>query len=717
MRTTNIVWYILVRCYRLFLSSMKVMAIAAGILVCMSTRAHAQDSLTIKELAEIVVTATRSERALAELPVPVTIIQQKQIVSMGALRLNEVLGEQTGLSIVSDHGSGIQMQGFSPEYTLILVDGEPLIGRTAGTLELNRIAVANIKQVEIMKGPSSSLYGSEALAGVINIITERPNGVNGTITSRYGSNETSDFSATLNYQKNKLGAYAFADRYSTKGYDLSPDTEGSTVSPFTNYTFQSKVTYDFTNRLKFSLSGRYFTEEQKSITDIGTTEPVLLNGSGNVDDWNVNPVVSYTFSEKLKTTFRLYGSKYSTTSIQKYQGDDAIYDETYFDQTFTRPEIQTEYFLNAKNIVTLGFGRIWESVEATRYDDKMKYQTNYVYAQYEWQPMSKLNLLLGGRYDDHSAYGSQFSPKLSAQYDVNSWLAIRGSFGVGFKAPDFRQLYLNFTNATVGYTVLGSRELAAGIARLQAEGQVEEVLVDPSTFGEIKAETSRAYNAGIKLQPFKRSFLTVNVFRNDVKDLIDTKPVARKVNQQYVYSYYNVAKVYTQGMEAEATHTLSNRINFSLGYQLLIAKDKQVIDQLKAGEVYARDPQTNVTRRVRESDYGGLFNRSRHMLNAKVFYEDVENGWTASARAIYRGRYGFADTNNNVILDDDSEYVDGYVVYNVSVGKTFLKVFKAQAGCDNLFNYTDRQYIPSLPGRLLWASVAVTLSGKGDSKK
>ncbi len=556
-------------------------AIAAAIILAMSINAQAQDSLTIKQLAEIVVTATRSERALAELPVPVTVIQQKQIASMGSLRLNDVLGEQTGLAITSDHGTGVQMQGFTPEYTLILVDGEPLIGRTSGTLELNRIAVGNIKQVEIMKGPSSSLYGSEALAGVINIITDRPNGVNGTLSARYGTNETSDFSATLNYQKNRFGLYAFLDRYSTDGYDLSPETEGKTVSPFTNYTYQSRITYDFSDRMKFSLSGRYFTETQKSITDIGTTDaPVLLNGRGDVEDWNVNPVLSYSFSQKFKTTFRLYGSKYSTTSLMTYQGDGSTYDDTYFDQTFTRPEIQTEYFLNAKNIITLGVGRIWESVEATRYDDKMKYQTNYAYAQYEWQPVSKLNLLIGGRYDDHSAYGSQFSPKLSAQYDVNSWLAVRGSFGVGFKAPDFRQLYLNFTNATVGYTVLGSNELAAGITRLQSEGQIDEILVDPSSFGEIKAETSRAYNIGLKLQPFKRSFVNINIFRNDVKDLIDTKPVARKVNQQYVYSYYNIAKVFTQGVEAEATHMLTNNISLSLGYQLLIAKDKDVIDQL-----------------------------------------------------------------------------------------------------------------------------------------
>jgi outer membrane receptor for ferrienterochelin and colicins len=678
--------------------------------------ANAQDSLVVRQLQEVVVTATRSERELSVLPVPVTVIRQAQIKSMGSLRLNDVLGEQTGLAIVSDHGTGVQMQGFTPEYTLILIDGEPLVGRTSGVLELNRIAVGNIQQIEVMKGPSSSLYGSEALAGVINIITQRPNGINGTLTSRYGTNQTFDLAANVNYQLNKFGWYAFVNRYQTDGYDLSPELTGNTISPFTNYTYQTRITYDFSNCTKFSLSGRYFTEEQESVTDIGTSDaPSIVNGIGTVGDWNINPVLMHNFSDKIKTTFRFYGSKYSTDSQLTYDSDGAVYDETYFDQTFYRPEVQTEYFLNSKNILTLGIGRIWESVEATRYDDKMKYYTNYAYAQYEWQPISKLNFLIGARFDDHSAYGSQLSPKFSLQCNVNPWLSIRGSAGVGFKAPDFRQLYLNFTNSTVGYSVFGSQALVAGIERLQQEGQIEQILIDPSTFGEINAETSTAYNVGVKVQLLKNTSINVNVFRNDVKDLIDTKPVARKVNGQYVYSYYNIAEVFTQGIESEVAYQPCSRLNLSLGYQLLIAKDKAVVKEIEEGKVYARDPETNVTRRVSEDEYGGLFNRSRHMLNAKIFYNDVQHGWDASARFIFRGRYGFADANNNAILDEDSEYVDGYLTCNVSIAKTIKDAFKIQIGCDNLFDYTDSQYVPMLPGRLLWASLSLTISKKNNS--
>ncbi|MCA6416895.1 MAG: Plug domain-containing protein, partial [Cytophagales bacterium] len=123
------------------------------------------DSLKELQLEEVVVTGTRSERTLGALPMPVTLLKADLIKSMGSVRLNDVLTEQTGIVIVpqiNGQGSGIQLQGLDPAYTLILVDSEPIIGRYTGTLELSRLAVGNIKQVEIIKGPSSSLYGSDA---------------------------------------------------------------------------------------------------------------------------------------------------------------------------------------------------------------------------------------------------------------------------------------------------------------------------------------------------------------------------------------------------------------------------------------------------------------------------------------------------------------------------------------------------------------------------
>ncbi|MDZ7936429.1 MAG: TonB-dependent receptor [Emticicia sp.] len=510
------------------------------------------DSSFAKNLDEVVVTATRNERQMGALPMPVSVVSKKQIQQMGSLRLNDVLAEQTGLFIVNNHGNGVQVQGFNPDYTLILVDGEPLVGRTSGTLELSRLAVGNIKQIEIVKGPSSSLYGSEALAGVINIITENPDKTNASLSARYGANQTSDISLNGSFRKNKIGFSIFGNRFSSGGYDLNADTYGQTVTPFYNYTIQPKLNVFFSEKTKLTISSRYFTESQTNDFNLGTNDKLnVVSGNGSVRDFSLNPSFTHKFSDKLKLTTRFYTTRYQTKSLLKYETDGKIYDETYFIQNFQRPEIQADFVLNQKNLLTTGVGIVAESVEATRYDELKKFSTKYVFAQYEYLPSNKLHFIIGSRYDAHSDYRNQISPKISGSYELSPKITLRASAGVGYKAPDFRQLYLNFTNAVAGYSVFGSQEIVSNLARLQAEKQITDLLIDPNTFGELRPESSFAYNFGGKYtdkQGFKAS---VNFFRNDIRDLIETQVVARKTNGQNVFSYRNLSEVFTQGLELE----------------------------------------------------------------------------------------------------------------------------------------------------------------------
>ncbi|MFD2571106.1 TonB-dependent receptor plug domain-containing protein [Spirosoma soli] len=676
----------------------------------------APDSVKGRALEEVVVTATRSERPMGALPLPVAVVSQKQIRQMGSLRLNDVLREQTGLAIVTDHGQGLQVQGFGPDYTLILIDGEPIVGRTAGTLDLTRLAVGNIKQVEIVKGPSSSLYGSEALAGVVNIITETPGQAKGSLSARYGANQTSDLSADVSYKwpvgkAGKLGLYAFGDRYQSAGYSLTPEAGSQTVAPFVNYTANGRISWEFSPALKLSISGRYFTERQANAFAVNTAEHV--SGPGTVRNYTLNPVVTHQLSTAWKLTYRYYRTGYQTSTDLHYNDTQAAYDASFFRQTFNRPEIMVEHVINNKHILTLGAGLIAESVEATRYTSRKQFQTRYGFLQYEWMPTARLTIIAGGRYDVHSQYASQFSPKASARYDLNSLIALRGSVGAGFKAPDFRQLYLNFDNAVAGYSVFGTQELADGIDRLQRQGQIAEVLLNPAQFRAIRAESSVAYNLGVQLKAPKQPFTAnINLFRNDIRDLIETQVVARKTNGQNVFSYTNLNQVFTQGAEVDGSYQWSlgsGQLMLSGGYQYLVAKDKAVLAGVKAGTVYRRNPETLVSERVSSSEYGGLLNRSRHMANVKLFYEHAKNGVSASLRSIYRGRYGFADRDGNLILDNDSEYVRGYVTHNVSAAKTWairdVGSLALQVGVDNLAGYTDPQYIPNLAGRLWYASL------------
>jgi outer membrane receptor for ferrienterochelin and colicins len=671
------------------------------------TLAFAQeDSALNKDLDLVVVTATRSERQLTSLPMPMTVIDKKQIQQMGSMRLGQVLAEQTGLFVVSDHGKGIQLQGFNPDYTLILVDGEPLIGRTGGTLELDRLAVGNIKQIEIVKGPSSSLYGSEALAGVINIITEDANKTGGIVNARYGANQTADLSFMGNLRKEKLSLSLFLDRYSSGGYDLTPETFGNTVAPFVNYTVQPKLSYALSKKTSLMTSARLYKENQKDAYDISLENGVSrMLSKGNVSDENYNFRVKHAFSKNLNLTARTYLSSYATQSSIRYTSDNRIYDESFFNQTFVRPELLIDYNRGERHFFLFGTGTILESVEATRYDDQKKFTTQYAFAQYEWYATDKLQFNAGGRYDAHSAYRNQFSPKLAAIYKITSSLKARASYGVGYKAPDFRQLYLNFTNAVAGYSVFGAHELYANFLRLQAEGQIATVFQDPSSFGELQPESSHSFNAGLLYTHTSGRTATINAFRNDVRDLIESFPVAQKVNGQSMFSYRNIAEVYTQGLEINGSQPVkigfNGKLTISAGYQFLEAKDKSIERKIKAGNVYRRNSETLATERVTKSDYGGLVNRSKHSANIKFFYQ-FDNGFSVNLRSILRGRYGFLDRNGNGIIDADDEYAKGYMILNLSASQHIKKNFMIQSGIDNLLNFRDAMAQPGQPGTQWW---------------
>jgi outer membrane receptor for ferrienterochelin and colicins len=228
---------------------------------------------------------------------------------------------------------------------------------------------------------------------------------------------------------------------------------------------------------------------------------------------------------------------------------------------------------------------------------------------------------------------------------------------------------------------------------------------------------------------FKKLTVDLNFFYNSIDNLIETQAVAVTTANQMIYSYRNIKRVFTQGLEANLSYPVTQRISLSLGYQLLYAKDADVVDQVEQGQVFWRDPETLVTRRLKPDEYFGLYNRSRHMGNFKIFY--AHNGWEGSARVIYRGPYGMgdirgniqgevlppSDVNGNGILDVYDHFVSGYAQVNLSVARTLNPGLRIQVGVDNLLDYTDPIYIPNLPGRLLYASVGYTFVKKTKSNK
>ena len=643
-----------------------------------------KDSILTENLDEVVVTATRTIRQLSSLPLPVTLIAKKQLQQTGFTRLNEILNEQTGIIMTPDAtiggGEGVQIQGIASDYVLVLIDGVPVVGRSSGNLDLSRFAIGNIKQVEVVKGPSSSLFGSEALGGVINIITEKPSSekINGQVSHRMASFNNQNTNLTINQKWKKLGYSLFADRLSTDGYDLAPTQEGQTINPFYNYTLNARLYVDVSDTWNVFASGRYFYQE----FDVAPS-------TSEEQDLNLHLKVDHKATSKSQLQYELYYTNYVTDEKSIDPIDNELLIANDFDQRLFRPEIRFNHTFSPQNILTIGAGYNFEHLERSLFAGDVTFESQYLYSQFDFKPLDDFNIIIGARFDNHSEYHSQLSPKISGRYDLSPNFAIKGSVGSGFKAPDFRQLYLDFTNAAGGgYSVFGKEVEQAGIERLQENDEIATLQVDASELGEpLDAESSIGYNLGFVVKKGKLS-TELNFFRNDFKNLIDTRILASKTNGQNVFGYINRDRVYTQGLEMDIRYKPWKDLNLSAGYQLLYAYDKDKREAVKNGEVFARDPETLQTVRLSTSDYFGLENRSRHTLNAKIFYEVPEWDANANIRVTYRSQFGLTDQNGNDLLDVyDGTFAKGYALVNLTFGKTFFEHYQLQLGANNLLDF------------------------------
>ncbi len=659
------------------------------------------------ELGDVVVTATRSLRQISSLPLPAQLINKNEIARTNSVRLIDILNEQTGLVTVADYGGGegIQLQGMDSQYTLILIDGVPLVGRLAGTLDLSRLSVGNIKQIEVVKGASSSLYGNEALGGVINIITNKPsNGFGGDVYLRGDNFQAFDMGASLNYKKDKLGLSFFADRYQSEGYDLDKSDDLKTVEPYTNHTLSLKGDYTFSPKTKLLLSGRYYNQKQDVSIKNGNNGTFAL-GEGTMNEWNTQMKLSHKFSNQWNSFLEVYATRYKTK--QHYaSADNSIKDENNFNQLLVKPELRLIYQPKKNHQFTTGVGLTYEDLHKSYFIEVPSFTSSYAYLQYDAEFWDKLNLITGLRFDHHSEYGSELSPKLALRYKVNKQLNMRASVGYGFKTPDFRQLYNNFTNTAIGYTVLGYKAVGVMLPKMKQAGQIAIQRVPLSQFnGSLSPESSIAYNFGFDYKPNRKLNLNVNFFRNDIKNMIDTYTIATKTNDLPVFAYHNISKVYTQGVEANFKYKITRVLHLSAGYQFLVAKDKDAVKHFKAGAVYASESDWS-SKKLGEDDYFGLFNRSRHMANMKLFYRIPKWHLDCNLRAVYRSKYGLSDSNGNSYLDTSDRFIKGYTLWNVAVNKTFYRNYKLSLGINNLLNYTNKR-ITNIQGRIIYAKLAV----------
>ncbi|MBK6860269.1 MAG: TonB-dependent receptor [Saprospiraceae bacterium] len=677
------------------------------------------------QLNEVIITATKTERSIGTVPMPVSVIKAKMINLSGSSRLQDILNEQSGLNVVAQingFGNGIQMQGLNPDYTMILLDGEPIIGRLTGNLELNRVTLANVKKIEIIKGPSSSLYGSEALGGVINIITKSPLQSQLELGLKYATNNTVDASLNTNWNHSNLNVSLFGNHYRTAGFDFHPDIYGQTVSPYSNSTLQFQIKQDWHGKHLLLLNTKAFRENQENNYQVvNASDSIRVFGKTQINDYSISPQYKLKLGERAFVNLTSYGSIYQAYTYLNQNISGLAYYTDSFEQRLFKPEIQASCFFNAAHKYTIGAGLAYEGVKTNRYDDdKFRTQlTNYLYIQHEFSWHNKVEWVNGIRYDMNPVYGNQWSPKTAIQWTVFPELKLKASFGTGFKSPDFRYLYLNFRNAAAGYFVYGTSELKSELELLDQKGEIQQYLYDVNLISKLFPEKSIAFNLGAQYDFHSKAQFEINLFRNDLKNLIETQAVAITKDLKTIYSYANIKKAYTQGIEASIRFKLKDCIQTELNSQVLFAKDKEVLKAIEDGFVFGRDPVTKLSYQISKSDYFGLYNRSRHTESIKLFYENSKSNWNASLRLIYKSKFGISNTagsvqgnvrpssdaNSNAILDRFDHFVSGYYLCNISISKLLYSKLKFQIGADNVFNYTDQDRIPNLFGRNLYITI------------
>lgn len=666
------------------------------------------DSLWTVELPVMVVTASRTMQRLRDTPVPARVVSRSDLTRSGGLRLSDALNDEPGITMVNAFGTGIQLQGLDPAYTLILLDGQPLIGRTAGTLDLGRIPVAGIERVEIVQGPSSSLYGSEALAGVVNIISARPDpGVRLQTSARAQSFGTRDLNARLSGGRGAWTSSASYNHVETDGYDLSPDVAGNTGPGYISRTGNVELDFDPTANWSARVTGRM--ARTRRADTIGFNEngvQFTFEEDDLQEDVSLSPSITIRPTPSHRVQIQGHATTYRTRSALT---DDAGSSLTRFRQGMQRAEVMYDFLGSRSQLVTGGTGYTRETVRADRIlGDSRSMRTFHAFVQHQWLPESRVSTTVSGRLDVHSEYGVHGSPKAAVQVNPSERVRFQLSVGTGFKSPTFQQLYMDFTNPVAGYSVIGAADAGAALDSLAAIGQVRTLLTDPSAFQAVSPEQSVSYNAAVSWSVTPAIDVSVSAFWNNIRDLIETLPVATKPNGQNIFTYLNLNRIRTRGLTVDISGKPSPRVSWRLGWNGLDTADKDVLADLDAGRLFTRED--GVDRRLERHDYGGLFNRSRHSITMALSLDRLFFATNVHIRGQYRSRYGFGDRNGNLILDAENEYVPGYWLWNITLDRPVGRQLRATAGIRNLINHTNPTQNPALPGRQFFAGMALDIT-------
>ncbi|MCP2604685.1 TonB-dependent receptor [Candidatus Aminicenantes bacterium AH-873-B07] len=468
---------------------------------------------------EVVVTATKTPHSLKDVPIATSIITKEEIEKTNAQTAGDILRWLTGIHIRSNGFSRatIKIHGLPSKYTLVLVDGQRLKGRHAESIDLDHIPIDMIDRIEIIKGPSSVLYGSDAVAGVINIITKSAP-LKSTLDAfvSYGTGNT--LRAMCSYGS-QIGKF----RYLLCASKNRSDNMGSGYE-YNGYNVQGKFEYGFNESNTVILSMGYFDEKGDYLND----EKFNLNLR-----WRVGiDKVSYLVVK---------GYRYQSNRLDARPGRNP----RTWDENTTRGEVQYVRMFGKNNLATLGVESRYDEIRYTLIEGKKHQIINSFFAQDEIRLIKPLILILAFRVDNHDRWGTEFIPKAGIFFKINENTDLRASVGRGFLAPTLSQLYEEqYYHPWGGGFWLGG---------------------NPN----LKPERSLGYNFDF-VHRFTDNLITrISFFRNNLKNMITSEKTDETINNKPVHRSVNINRAYSQGVELEFNARIGESIKGVLSYTYL----------------------------------------------------------------------------------------------------------------------------------------------------
>ena len=649
-------------------------------------------------LNPVVVTGSGHHQRLGTTVTPVHVITAKEKNEQGISTFADALTRtMPQISMAPNSmGSQLRLNGLGGKYILVLINGRKLSGEISNNADLQRINMARVKRIEVLDGAASSLYGSDAIAGVINVITDQPTSELVSVTSdtRVSGEGQLTESVNLDIFTNGFGSYTSfshdrADSYRVNDYEYVSGEEGETqrsISPlFTGYRsniFGQKFTWQPIRKLALNAGLEY----SRKITDRPDTNPDV---SGGLDyemrykslRWHLGGIYQFTNRNSLQADLTVdryrYGKEYDVET-STYKVGDYIQSKK---QRMMEGELKAVLGLTSNSTTILGADWRQDNLVTSTGNIDASVYTLAAYAQHEMLIAQGLKAMLGARYTYHREFGSHLTPKVALMYSVGK-LNFRATYSNGFRAPGMDELYYRYFSVNRGKAQVsfGNKNLSpekSHYVSLSAEYRTDRFAV--SVMGYMNFINDMIVKDNIALDDESRKMLMA-----EFPEMTEAQAQSMSTYANYV----NSDKGEVKGVQVNVHANPIDGLNFNVNYAYTYARSKT-------------------------GDEWSLLDRS------------IKNTLTMSAAYSHAwGKYRLgADLNCRMQSKTYySAYNDapGYGVWNFNTTHTFTLsrwlVIEPKLGIDNIFNKVDNRidsskttYALYSPGRMLVAGLKIRL--------